>query len=169
MKPITAHHHGVPGGLRGRHGDRGRIIDAVGTRISYALFLFLWSVAAMLHAAVNSAMGFAFMRAFLGLSEAGNFPAAIKTVAEWFPGRTGHSPRHLQLGRQHRCNTRAGDGPWLAARWGWKAAFIATGALGFIWLVFWFIYYNSPATSRRLWPRSSTTSGATARRTRRCR
>lgn len=129
----------------------GRIIDAVGTRISYALFLFLWSVAAMLHAAVNSAMGFAFMRAFLGLSEAGNFPAAIKTVAEWFPRKD----RAFATGI---FNSGANIGailapvmvPWLAARWGWKAAFIATGALGFIWLVFWFIYYNSPATSRRL-------------------
>ena len=65
----------------------GRIVDRLGTRISYALAMLVWSIAAMLHAAVGSVMGFAFVRALLGIGEGGNFPAAIKTTAEWFPRR----------------------------------------------------------------------------------
>ncbi|SAK01429.1 putative hexuronate transporter [Burkholderia multivorans] len=64
----------------------GRIVDWLGTRISYAVAMLVWSIAAMLHAAVGSVAGFAFVRALLGIGEGGNFPAAIKTTAEWFPG-----------------------------------------------------------------------------------
>lgn len=63
----------------------GRIIDIIGTKSGYALSLFLWSLAAIGHAFVKSTLGFGVARAFLGITEAGNFPAAIKTVAEWFP------------------------------------------------------------------------------------
>ncbi len=129
----------------------GRIIDGIGTKISYALFLFLWSTASILHAAVGSATGFGIARAFLGASEAGNFPAAVKTVAEWFPRKD----RALATGI-FNSGTNIGAiiapvvVPWIAELWGWKMAFVSTGAVGFIWLVFWFMLYDSPGRSRRL-------------------
>lgn len=98
----------------------GRIVDWLGTRISYALAMFIWSIAAMLHAAVGSVMGFAMVRALLGIGEGGNFPAAIKTTAEWFPRRERARDRHLQLRREHRrgvcarAHSGARGGLWLA-------------------------------------------------------
>ena len=87
----------------------GRIVDRLGTRISYALAMLVWSIAAMLHAAVGSVMGFAFVRALL--DRRGNFPAAIKTTAEWFPRRERALATGIQLGREHRRGVRAGDHP----------------------------------------------------------
>jgi MFS transporter, ACS family, hexuronate transporter len=129
----------------------GRIIDAIGTRISYALFLFLWSLAAMLHAAARTPFGFGLARVFLGVSEAGNFPAAIKTVAEWFP----QQERALATGIFNSGTNIAAilapvAVPWLVKIGGWKTAFIATGAVGFLWLVFWFMLYDSPERHPRL-------------------
>ncbi|WP_143327952.1 MFS transporter, partial [Caballeronia pedi] len=103
----------------------GRIVDWLGTRISYALAMFVWSIAAMLHAAVGSVMGFAMVRALLGIGEGGNFPAAIKTTAEWFP----RSERALATGI---FNSGANIGavfapaliPAIAVTFGWRAAFV---------------------------------------------
>ena len=129
----------------------GRLIDKVGTKIGYALSIALWSLAAMGHAAVRSTLGFFFARAALGLSEAGNFPAAIKTTAEWFPKKE----RALATGI---FNSGANVGaiiapltvPFIAAKYGWQEAFLITGSFGFIWLIFWFIFYEIPAKQRRL-------------------
>jgi MFS transporter, ACS family, hexuronate transporter len=129
----------------------GRFIDKVGTKIGYALSLVLWSLAAIGHAAVRSTLGFIIARAALGVSEAGNFPAAIKTTAEWFPKRE----RALATGI---FNSGSNVGailapltvPFIAATWGWQWAFIITGAIGFIWLIFWFIFYEVPAKQKRL-------------------
>ncbi len=129
----------------------GRIIDKIGTKIGYALSLILWSIAAMAHALAKGPVGFGIARAFLGISEAGNFPAAIKTVAEWFPKKE----RALATGI-FNSGTNIGAilapivVPWLAAKWGWQMAFIATGAVGFIWLIFWFIFYEVPEKQKRL-------------------
>lgn len=129
----------------------GRLIDKVGTKIGYALSIALWSLAAMGHAAVRSTLGFFFARAALGLSEAGNFPAAIKTTAEWFPKKE----RALATGI---FNSGANVGaiiapltvPFIAAKYGWQEAFLITGSFGFIWLIFWFIFYEIPAKQKRL-------------------
>jgi MFS transporter, ACS family, hexuronate transporter len=129
----------------------GRFIDKVGTKIGYAVSLILWSLAAIGHAAVRSTLGFVIARAALGVSEAGNFPAAIKTTAEWFPKRE----RALATGI---FNSGSNVGailapltvPFIAATWGWQWAFIITGAIGFIWLIFWFIFYEVPAKQKRL-------------------
>ncbi|GAA4381434.1 MFS transporter [Hymenobacter koreensis] len=129
----------------------GRIIDKLGTKIGYALSTFLWSLAAIGHAFVSSTFGFSVARAFLGVTEAGNFPAAIKTTAEWFPQRE----RALATGI---FNSGSNVGaiiapltvPLIAETIGWKWAFIITGALGFVWLVLWFIYYEVPAKQARL-------------------
>jgi ACS family hexuronate transporter-like MFS transporter len=129
----------------------GRIIDKLGTKIGYALSTTLWSIAAMGHAIVSSTLGFGIARGFLGVTEAGNFPAAIKTVAEWFPQRE----RALATGI---FNSGANVGaiiaplsvPFIAEQYGWQWAFIITGALGFVWLVLWMFVYDTPANSKRL-------------------
>jgi len=131
----------------------GRLIDAVGTRLGYALSLILWSIAAMLHAFARGAFSFGVFRAMLGLAESGNFPAAIKTVAEWFPKKE----RALATGI---FNSGANVGallapvvvPWLAYHLGWQSAFFLVGAIGFIWLIFWFMWYQIPEKSKKLTP-----------------
>lgn len=129
----------------------GRIIDRLGTKIGYALSTGLWSVAAVCHAFASSVLGFAVVRSFLGLTESGNFPAAIKTVAEWFPKKE----RALATGI---FNSGSNIGaviapltvPFIAVSWGWKWAFILTGVFGFIWLILWFIFYEVPKKQKRL-------------------
>ena len=129
----------------------GRVIDRIGTKIGYALSLVVWSLAAIAHAFARGTVEFGIARAVLGLSEAGNFPAAIKTVAEWFPKKE----RALATGI---FNSGSNIGaiiaplavPWIAVTWGWQEAFIITGAIGFIWLILWFIYYEVPARQKRL-------------------
>ncbi len=129
----------------------GRLIDKTGTKIGYALSLLLWSIAAMGHALIRTTTGFFVARAALGVTEAGNFPAAIKTVAEWFPKRE----RALATGI---FNSGANIGaiiapltvPFIAKEWGWRSAFFITGAVGLIWLVFWFWLYEIPRKQKRL-------------------
>jgi MFS transporter, ACS family, hexuronate transporter len=129
----------------------GRVVDKIGTRLGYTISIVAWSIAAMLHAAATSTLGFMGARAFLGLGEAGNFPVAIKSVAEWFPKRE----RAFATGI---FNSGANIGavvapivvPWLLGIYGWEMAFIATGAVGFIWLIFWWIYYEIPTRQSRL-------------------
>lgn len=129
----------------------GRIIDYIGTKIGYAFSLGLWSIAAMLHALAKTPLSFGLYRSFLGISESGNFPAAIKSVAEWFPKKE----RALATGI-FNSGTNIGAilapavVPWIAINWGWQAAFIAVGAVGFIWLILWFIFYEIPEKQRRL-------------------
>lgn len=128
----------------------GRIVDWLGTRVSYALAMLVWSIAAMLHAAVGSVTGFAMVRALLGIGEGGNFPAAIKTTAEWFPRRE----RALATGI---FNSGANIGavfapaiiPPLALAFGWRAAFVIIGAIGIVWLGFWFAFYRSADPASR--------------------
>ncbi len=129
----------------------GRIIDKIGTKLGYALSLAVWSLAAIAHAFARSTFGFGIARSVLGLSEAGNFPAAIKTVAEWFPRKE----RALATGI---FNSGSNVGaiiapiavPWIAVKWGWGLAFVLTGAIGLIWLIFWFIFYEIPQKQKRL-------------------
>lgn len=123
----------------------GVIIDKFGTKISYAIAVVVWSLAGCLHAAARSAFGFGVMRFFLGIGESANFPAAIKSTAEWFPKKE----RALATGL---FNSGANMGAILApiivsvitVTYGWRWAFIITGLLGFIWVLFWLIYYKLP-------------------------
>src|SRR5712692_10230697 len=129
----------------------GRLIDRFGTKIGYAAALTVWSFAAMAHALAGSAFGFGVARATLGLGEAGNFPAAIKTVAEWFPKKE----RALATGI---FNAGSNVGaivaplvvPWIAINWCWQWAFILTGAVGLVWLAFWIPLYARPELHPRL-------------------
>jgi len=111
----------------------------------------VWSLAAGAHAWARSVLGFGAARFALGLGEAGNFPAAVKTVAEWFPRRE----RTLANGIFNSgCNVGAVLAPvivpWMALRWGWPMPFLVLGALGFVWLIFWILFYESPERSRRV-------------------
>src|SRR5215204_3794616 len=123
----------------------GRVLDAIGTRIGYAASLTFWSMASILHAFMGSIAGFSVARFLLGLGEAGNFPAAIKTVAEWFPKKE----RALATGI-FNSGTNIGAlvtplvVPWITLTWGWRAAFIVTGAIGFMWLIAWWTLYRRP-------------------------
>lgn len=123
----------------------GRIIDKIGTKIGLAVSISIWSIAAMGHALASSTFGFAFWRVVLGAGEAGNFPASIKTVAEWFPKKD----RALATGI-FNAGTNIGAVvaplcvPWILGVYGWEMAFILTGAVGFVWLIFWWIMYERP-------------------------
>lgn len=149
----------------------GRVIDRIGTRRAYVLAIVVWSIGAIAHAysiaigtAINSVfttlglaavpvsiIGFMFGRALLALGEAGNFPAAIKATAEYFPKKE----RSFATGI---FNSGANVGavlapltvPLIAQAWGWQAAFISIGAIGFIWMGFWMHFYAEPARQRRL-------------------
>ncbi|MBN2424877.1 MAG: MFS transporter [Calditrichaceae bacterium] len=129
----------------------GKFIDWIGTKIGYAFALTGWSLAAIGHALARSVFGFGFARFTLGLFEAGNFPAAIKTVAEWFPKKE----RALATGL---FNAGSNVGaivaplvvPWITLTWGWQEAFIFTGAIGLLWLLLWFWLYEKPEQHKRL-------------------
>jgi len=148
----------------------GRVMDRIGTRLGFSLAIIIWSVAAMAHAeAVTfgpavagllgmfglvyapSVAGFIAARFALGLGEAGNFPAAIKTVAEWFPKRE----RALATGIFNG-GTNIGAVvtplvvPWITLTYGWYWAFVATGAIGFLWLVAWWLFYDTPERHPKL-------------------
>lgn len=131
----------------------GWFIDRVGTRLGYGVYLSVWSIAAAAHALVNSVAGFSMMRFALGLGESGNFPAAVKTVAEWFPKRE----RALATGI---FNAGSNIGaivaplvvPWLALTWSWRTAFVVTGLTGLVWLAFWWPMYRRPAEHPKVSP-----------------
>ncbi|OFY09265.1 MAG: hypothetical protein A2X05_12620, partial [Bacteroidetes bacterium GWE2_41_25] len=129
----------------------GRLIDKIGTRLGYILIITLWSVAGMLHALARNAFQFAIARFGLGLGEAGNFPAGVKTISEWFPKKE----RGLATGI---FNSGPSVGvvlallivPWILNHYRWQEVFWITGAFGFIWLIFWLIFYDIPARQKRL-------------------
>ena len=129
----------------------GGIIDRLGTKLGYTISLIVWSLAAMAHALAKSTFGFGLVRGALGLGESGNFPAAIKVVAEWFPKKE----RALATGI---FNSGANIGavvapvmvPWILGIYGWQMAFIITGAIGFVWLIFWWLFYEIPAKHQKV-------------------
>jgi MFS transporter, ACS family, aldohexuronate transporter len=126
----------------------GRVIDRIGVRRGLAAAVVAWSVAAIGHAFARTAAGFSIARAMLGVSESAIFPGSIKAVAEWFPQRE----RALAAGI-FNAGTNMGAiltpllVPWIALRWGWQWAFVATGALGLFWLFFWIPLYRNPERS----------------------
>ncbi|MBK9382650.1 MAG: MFS transporter [Chitinophagaceae bacterium] len=149
----------------------GRIIDKLGTKRGFAWAIIIWSIGAVLHAIAIplgegiatilgwigiaavpvSIAGFMLSRAVLGFGESGNFPAAIKATAEYFPKKE----RSFATGI---FNSGANVGailapltvPWIAKHWGWEAAFFIIGAIGFLWLFFWLAFYEKPEKQKRL-------------------
>jgi ACS family hexuronate transporter-like MFS transporter len=131
----------------------GALIDKLGTRIGYALAICVWSVAAMSHALAGSVLGFAAARFLLGLGEAGNFPAAIKTVAEWFPKRErAFATGLLNSGSNVGAILAPLAVPVVAVTWGWQVAFLFTGVLSAIWLITWLAVYRPPSQHPTLSP-----------------
>jgi ACS family hexuronate transporter-like MFS transporter len=123
----------------------GYLIDRWGVKRGYSLAILIWSIAAALHAAARNVAAFTGARVMLGLGECGNFPSAIKAVAEWFVP----SERALATGIFNSGSTIGAIVapvlvPWIALRFGWQAAFLSLGAAGFVWLVFWLSLYRSP-------------------------
>lgn len=124
----------------------GAIIDRIGIKKGFAIAIVFWSFAAMGHAISGTVASFMFWRVMLGIGEAANFPVCVKTVAEWFP----RSQRALATGIFNSgCNIGAFVTPFMVA-WilmhlhSWRWVFVATGALGFLWLVVWLVYYRQP-------------------------
>lgn len=124
----------------------GWIIDRLGTRLGYSISVVIWGLSSMAHSLARTPLGFGVARFALGVGEAGNFPAAIKAVAEWFPRKE----RALAVGI-FNSGTNCGAVlaplaiPWLALRFGWRVAFLFTGITDFIWLMFWLAMYRKPA------------------------
>ena len=123
----------------------GKFIDRFGTRIGYAAAIVWWSIAAALHAVARTPLQLGVWRGLLGFGEAGNFPSAIKAVAEWFPKKD----RAFATGIFNAgSNVAAMLGPPLFvvmnAYWGWRSCFLITGGLGFVWVIFWFLFYRNP-------------------------
>lgn len=129
----------------------GRLMDWLGTRKGFSIAIIAWSIAAIGHALARSVLGFSIARFMLGLGESGNFPAAIKTVAEWFPKKE----RALATGI-FNSGTNVGAMvtplivPVITHTWGWQWAFILIGAIGFIWLIFWLALYRKPQEHPKL-------------------
>jgi len=149
----------------------GRVVDKLGTKKGYSLAIIIWSIGAIIHAysvpfgtgiatilgwvgiasVPVSIIGFMFSRAILGIGEAGNFPAAIKATAEYFPKKE----RAFATGI---FNSGANVGailapltvPWIAKNWGWESAFLIIGAVGFLWLFFWLVLYEKPQNQKRI-------------------
>lgn len=129
----------------------GRLIDKWGTKIGYGIAVVVWSLAAMGHALAKGALGFGFWRSLLGLGESANFPAANKGVAEWFPKKErALAFSILNSGTNVGAIVAPLAVPAIVALWGWQAAFIITGAIGFIWLFFWFWIYEVPSKKKNL-------------------
>jgi ACS family hexuronate transporter-like MFS transporter len=123
----------------------GWFVDKVGTRIGYVVIMAVWSLSAMAHSLANTVVQFGIARFFLGLGEAGNFPCAIKTVAEWFPQKE----RSLATGI-FNSGTNLGAilapliVPWITVHYGWHAAFLTTGLFSFVWIILWYKKYRKP-------------------------
>ncbi len=123
----------------------GRLLDRIGNRAGYSLSIVIWSIAGMAHALARSVFSFGLARFFLGIGESANFPAAVKTVAEWFPKKErAYATGWFNAGSSAGAITAPLIVPLFALRLGWRWAFVITGGLGFIWLVFWLLYYHQP-------------------------
>jgi MFS transporter, ACS family, hexuronate transporter len=132
------------------NGVSGPLIDRLGTRLGYALCMAVWSTAGLLHALTMGAWSLAAFRFMLGIGEAGNWPAAVKVVTEWFPARE----RALACGI---FNSGAAIGAilapplvsWLVLSFSWQTAFVVVGLSGYVWLVAWWFVYRTPENVRR--------------------
>jgi MFS transporter, ACS family, hexuronate transporter len=129
----------------------GWLIDRIGTRRGYTLSIFVWSVAAVLHALVGSVRSLSLTRFLLGLGEAGHFPSAVKTVAEWFPkSERSFANGIFNAGTNVGIILTALAVPWLTIQYGWRMAFAVTGLLGFLLLVLWWLTYQRPHNHPRV-------------------
>jgi len=140
----------------------GPLIDRIGTRAGFAIAICVWSVAAMAHAFARGAASLTFLRVLLGIGEAGNWPAGGKAIAEWFPKeRRAFAMGVFDGGSAAGAILAPPLVAILALKFGWCATFVATGAIGFVWLAAWLRLYHNPASlqadsgarKRFSWPR----------------
>jgi ACS family hexuronate transporter-like MFS transporter len=131
----------------------GWMMDRVGTRLGYAISLTIWSLAAAGHAFAGSVSGFVIARFALGLGESGNFPAAIKTVAEWFPQKERALATGIfNAGSNVGAILAPATVPFIFDHYGWQTAFVATGIIGLIWVFFWWPIYRKPQEHPKVSP-----------------
>lgn len=129
----------------------GRLMDRFGVRVGFAVAVVVWSLAASAHGLAYSVAAFGIARFVLGLGEAGNFPAAIKATAEWFPKHErAFATGIFNAGSNVGAMITAIIVPWITLTWGWREAFVVTGLFGFVWLLFWWPIYRHPEDSTRL-------------------
>lgn len=129
----------------------GRVMDWLGTRKGFSFAVIFWSVAAMGHALARSVLGFSVARFALGIGESGNFPASIKTVAEWFPKKERALATGIfNAGTNVGVLVAAATVPYITLKLGWEWAFILTGLVGFAWLIAWLALYRKPEEHPRL-------------------
>jgi ACS family hexuronate transporter-like MFS transporter len=129
----------------------GRFVDRAGTRIGYAVMFAIWSAAAIGHSFVATVLGFGIARFVLGLGESGNFPSALKAVAEWFPRKErAFATGIFNAGANMGAILAPLTVPWITLRFGWRWAFIATGLLGVPWLIAWLAVYRAPKEHKKL-------------------
>ena len=128
----------------------GFAIDRLGTRVGYSLSMAVWTTAALLHAAARTPLQFGALRFLLGIGEAGNWPAAVKLTAEWFPPRERSTASGI-------FNSGSAQGSviapplvaWLGMRFGWQVAFLVVGAMGYFWLAAFWLVYRTPSTPQQ--------------------
>lgn len=121
----------------------GRLLDRIGTRWGYLLAVMLWTLASMGHALAASVGGFILARILLGLGEAGNFPAGMKAIAEWFPARErGKATGLFNSGTSVGVVAVLLTAPWVMSHYGWKGVFVFTGLLGILWMAAWLMFYH---------------------------
>jgi MFS transporter, ACS family, hexuronate transporter len=131
----------------------GWLIDRIGTRRGYAISIFVWSTAAVMNAFVGTVRSLSFARFMLGLGEAGHFPAAVKTVAEWFPKRERSLANGLfNAGTNVGIILTALAVPWITLQFGWRLAFVVTGLLSFLLLALWWFTYERPHNHPKVSP-----------------
>ena len=123
----------------------GRLIDKIGTKAGYTLIITLWSIAGMLHALARNASQFMLARFGLGIGEAGNFPAGMKAISEWFPEKErGIATGIFNSGPSVGVVLALLIVPWILSSYSWHEVFWITGALGFVWLIFWLLFFQTP-------------------------
>jgi len=129
----------------------GRLIDKIGTRKGYAIIMVFWSIAGMAHAFARNVLQFVIARIVLGFGEAGNFPAGMKAISEWFPKKErGIATGILNSGPSIGVVMALLIVPLILAKFSWHWVFLITGGIGFIWLIFWLMFYQIPAKQKRL-------------------
>ncbi|HTH82527.1 MAG TPA: MFS transporter [Mucilaginibacter sp.] len=129
----------------------GWVIDKVGTKIGYSVSIAFWGLMGMLHALARSVFGFSLARVGLGLGEAGNYPAAMKTVAEWFPKKERALATGIfNAGTSFGVVLALAIVPWILTHYNWQYVFWITGSFGFVWLILWWLFYDIPSKQKRL-------------------
>lgn len=123
----------------------GKMVDRFGVKLGYGICVLVWSIAACGHSLVRNTLGFVLMRGLLGVAESGNFPSAVKAVSEWFPRKEqALAVGILTSGTSIGAVAAPAVVPWLAATYGWQAAFLVTGLVGVVWLGLWYLMYSAP-------------------------